>query len=51
MIISKMYYKWIKRGVITIDDVAEPWKSEVQAMLDADAAAAVETTTDTPLGE
>ena len=33
---AKIYYKRIKAGAITIDDVPERWRAEVQAMLDAD---------------
>ena len=31
-----IYYNRIIDGVITIDDVPEKWRAEVQAMLDAD---------------
>ena len=34
--IAKIYYKQIIRGAITIDDVPERWRAEVQALLDAD---------------
>ena len=33
---AKIYYKRIKAGVITIDDVPERWREAVQALLDAD---------------
>ena len=33
---AKIYYKRIKAGVITIDDVPDRWKEAVQALLDAD---------------
>ena len=33
---AKIYYKRIKDGVITIDDVPERWKAAVQALLDND---------------
>ena len=33
---AKIYYKRIKDGVITIDDVPDRWKAAVQALLDAD---------------
>lgn len=33
---AKVYYDLIKKGIKTIDDVPELWKSEVQSMLDAD---------------
>lgn len=33
---SKLYYKKIKAGEMTIDDVPEKWKEAVQALLDAD---------------
>lgn len=33
---AKIYYKRIKAGAITIDDVPERWKAEVQALLDQD---------------
>lgn len=32
----KIYYKKIKTGQLTIDDVPERWKEAVQALLDAD---------------
>lgn len=32
----KFYYGRIKRGKLTIEDVPEKWRDEVQAMLDAD---------------
>lgn len=31
---AKIYYRRIKRGEITINDVPEKWKAEVQRMLD-----------------
>lgn len=34
---AKLYYKKIKAGEMTIDDVPERWKEAVQALLDADA--------------
>jgi hypothetical protein len=33
---AKIYYKRIKAGAITIDDVPERWREAVQALLDAD---------------
>lgn len=33
---AKIYFKRIKDGVITIDDVPERWKAAVQALLEAD---------------
>ena len=33
---AKIYYNRIIDGAITIDDVPERWRAEVQAMLDAD---------------
>lgn len=33
---AKLYYKRIKAGVMTIDDVPERWRAAVQALLDAD---------------
>ena len=33
---AKIYYKRIKAGVMTIDEVPERWRAEVQAMLDED---------------
>jgi hypothetical protein len=33
---AKLYYKKIKAGEMTIDDVPEKWKAAVQALLDAD---------------
>lgn len=32
---AKLYYKKIKAGEMTIDDVPEKWKAAVQALLDA----------------
>ena len=31
---AKIYYRRIKRGEITINDVPEKWRAEVQRMLD-----------------
>ena len=31
---AKIYYRKIKAGQMTIDDVPERWRAEVQAMLD-----------------
>ena len=33
---AKIYYKRIKAGLMTLDDVPERWKAAVQALLDAD---------------
>ena len=33
---AKIYYRWIKAGKKTIDDVPDMWREEVQKMLDAD---------------
>lgn len=33
---AKIYYKRIKAGIMTIDDVPARWKEAVQEMLDAD---------------
>ena len=33
---AKIYYRRIKRGEITIDDVPKRWKAAVQQLLDAD---------------
>lgn len=33
---AKVYYKRIKAGLMTIDDVPRLWKDKVQKMLDAD---------------
>lgn len=33
---AKIYYRKIKAGQMTIDDVPERWKAAVQALLDAD---------------
>lgn len=33
---AKIYYKRIKAGQMTINDVPERWKAAVQALLDAD---------------
>lgn len=32
----KIYYKRIKAGIMTIDEVPERWRAKVQALLDAD---------------
>lgn len=31
---AKIYYKRIKKGLMTIEDVPKHWKAQVQAMLD-----------------
>ena len=33
---AKFYYGRIKRGKLTIEDVPERWREQVQALLDAD---------------
>lgn len=33
---AKIYYKRIKAGIMTINDVPERWRAAVQALLDAD---------------
>lgn len=33
---AKIYYKRIKSGIMTINEVPERWKAAVQALLDAD---------------
>lgn len=33
---AKIYYRRIKDSAITIDDVPERWRAQVQALLDAD---------------
>jgi hypothetical protein len=33
---AKIYYKQIKAGIMTIDEVPERWRATVQAMLDED---------------
>jgi len=33
---AKIYYRKIKAGEMTIDDVPARWKAAVQALLDAD---------------
>ena len=33
---AKIYYRRIKDGTITIDDVPERWRAAVQKMLDED---------------
>ena len=30
---AKIYVRWIRAGRLTIDDVPERWRAEVQAML------------------
>ncbi len=33
---AKLYYKRVKAGKMTIEDVPEHWRAAVQALLDAD---------------
>lgn len=33
---AKVYYRKIKSGLMTIDDVPDRWRAEVQRMLDED---------------
>jgi hypothetical protein len=33
---AKIYYRKIKRGEMTIDEVPERWRAQVRALLDAD---------------
>lgn len=33
---AKLYYKRIKAGAMTIDEVPERWRAQVQTLLDAD---------------
>ena len=33
---AKIYYRRIKDGAITVDDVPERWRAQVQTLLDAD---------------
>lgn len=33
---AKIYYKRIKAGIMTIDEVPSRWRAEVQRMLDED---------------
>lgn len=33
---AKIYYKRIKAGIMTIDEVPARWQAAVQALLDAD---------------
>ena len=33
---AKIYYKRIKAGIMTINEVPERWRAEVQRMLDED---------------
>lgn len=33
---AKVYYRKIKAGQMTIEDVPERWRAEVQALLDQD---------------
>lgn len=33
---AKIYFKYIKRGKITIDDVPQRWRAEVEKMLEED---------------
>lgn len=35
---AKVYYRKIKSGLMTIDEVPERWRAAVQAMLDEDEA-------------
>lgn len=34
---AQFWYKLVKNGIKTIDDVPEKWRDEVRAMLEADA--------------
>lgn len=33
---AKIYYRKIKRGEMTIDEVPERWRAQVQALIDAE---------------
>lgn len=33
---AKIYYKRIEAGIMTIDEVPERWRAQVQALIDAD---------------
>ena len=33
---AKIYYRKIKRGEMTVDEVPERWRAQVRALLDAD---------------
>ena len=33
---AKLYYKRIKAGIMTIDEVPAKWRNQVQAMIDAE---------------
>lgn len=33
---AKIYYRWIKAGKMTVDQVPTRWKEQVQKLLDAD---------------
>lgn len=33
---AKLYYKRIKAGLMTIDEVPSKWRKQVQAMIDAE---------------
>lgn len=33
---AKVYYRLIKKGKKTMEDVPDEWKAQVQALLDAD---------------
>ncbi len=33
---AKIYYNRIKAGIMTIEEVPERWRAQVQALLDAD---------------
>lgn len=35
---AKLYYNMVKKGKMTIDEVPEKWRAEVQRMLDEDTA-------------
>lgn len=34
--IANLYYKWIKKGKITLDNVPDPWYEEVRKMLESE---------------
>lgn len=39
---AKIYYRRIKAGIMTLDDVPELWREQVRALLEADEAGEVE---------
>lgn len=37
-VVAKIYYRRIKEGIMTVDEVPARWREEVQALLDGEVA-------------